>query len=93
MPWRCEFYDIENIDGYFSGTIFLYDNEKRYILDFGYDIEFSSLKLMNCTNPVYNSLEETYTLDEISEIYINNLALIRNEIINYICPAADCGRR
>lgn len=44
---ECEFYDIENLDGYFSGTMYLFTENKRYILDFGYDIEFKKLKLMN----------------------------------------------
>ena len=41
---ECEFYDIENLDGYFSGTMYLMMEDKRYILDFGYDIEFRRLK-------------------------------------------------
>lgn len=55
MEWKCEFYDTENLDGYFSGVLFLYTNNKRYIFSFGYDIEFETIKLMNCNNPIYNN--------------------------------------
>ena len=51
---ECEFYDIENLDVYFSGTMYLMTEDKRYILDFGYDIEFRRLKLINCNNPIHN---------------------------------------
>ena len=44
MP-KCEFYDTENLDGYFSGIMYLMVENKKYILDFGYDIEFGKLKL------------------------------------------------
>ena len=43
-----EFYDIEFLDGYFSGTLFLFDRDQRIILDFGYDVEFKILTLQNC---------------------------------------------
>lgn len=64
---KCDFFDLENIDGFVSGTVFLYANNKRYILDFGYDKEFSSLKIMNCNNQLYNSNGDEYaSLDELS---------------------------
>ena len=43
MEWKCEFYDTENLDGYFSGVLYLYTNNKRYIFSFGYDIEFETI--------------------------------------------------
>ena len=46
-----EFYDIEFLDGYFSGTLFLFDRDQRIILDFGYDVEFKILTLQNCKKP------------------------------------------
>ena len=62
-----EFYDIEFLDGYFSGTLFLFDRDQRIILDFGYDVEFKILTLQNCKKTVYNSLFEYYTSEEIAD--------------------------
>lgn len=62
-----EFYDIEFLDGYFSGTLFLFDGKRRIILDFGYDVEFQTLTLQNCKSPVYNSFFEYYTSEEIAD--------------------------
>ncbi len=78
--WKCEFYDTENLDGYFSGVLYLYANNRRYIMSFGYDIEFGSLKLMNCKDQLYNSYEETYSQEEIADLYTKNYSLIKNEI-------------
>ena len=64
-----KFYDEEFIDGYFSGTIYIFDAETRVILDFGYDAEFRTLKLFDCKNPLYNSFVQNYEMDQISEFY------------------------
>lgn len=80
MEWKCEFYDTENLDGYFSGVLFLYINYKRYIFSFGYDIEFETIKLMNCNNPVYNSYGDTYSNEEIANVYTKNYYLLKNEM-------------
>lgn len=81
--WKCEFYDTEFLDGYFSGVIYLYIDNRRYILSFGYDVEFESLKLMNCMEPMYYTGEK-YTIEELSELYVDNMYLIINEIKNEI---------
>lgn len=78
--WKCEFYDTENLDGYFSGVLYLYTNNRRYIMSFGYDIEFGSLKLMNCRDLLYNSYGEMYSQEEIADLYTENYSLIKNEI-------------
>ena len=78
--WKCEFYDTENLDGYFSGVLYLYTNSRRYIMSFGYDIEFGSLKLMNCRDLLYNSYGETYSQEELTDLYMGNYSLIKNEI-------------
>lgn len=80
MEWKCEFYDTENLDGYFSGVLFLYTNNKRYILSFGYDIEFETIKLMNCNNIIYNSYGDIYSDEEIAEIYAENYDLLKIEM-------------
>lgn len=80
MEQKCEFYDTENIDGYFSGVLYFYTNNRRYIFEFGYDIEFGSLKLMNCNNPIYNSNQEFFSDEEIMDIYAENYCLLKNEI-------------
>lgn len=49
-------------------------------MSFGYDIEFGSLKLMNCKDQLYNSYEETYSQEEIADLYTKNYSLIKNEI-------------
>ena len=66
--------------GIFQVFYFLYINNKRYIFSFGYDIEFETIKLMNCNNPVYNSYEETYSNEEIADVYTENYYLLKNEM-------------
>ena len=83
MP-KCEFYDTENLDGYFSGIMYLMVENKRYILDFGYDIEFGKLKLMNCNNPIYNSYGEYYTNEELENVKMIYADVILMEIRNYV---------
>lgn len=78
--WKCEFYDIENLDGYFSGIMYIYVNGRRYIVEFGYDIEFKKLKLMNCNNIMYNSMRERYSNDELADLYTQNYSKLINEI-------------
>ena len=63
MEWKCEFYDTENLDGYFSGVLFLYINNKRYIFSFGYD-----------------SYGDTYSNEEIANVYTKNYYLLKNEM-------------
>lgn len=81
---KCEFYDVENMDGYFSGTMYLFVDNKRYILDFGYDIEFKNLTLFNCSSLLYNSYKEHYTDDELENIKRYYSDVIFMEIYNYI---------
>lgn len=82
---ECEFYDMENLDGYFSGTMYLITENKRYILDFGYDIEFKRLKLINCNNPIHNSYGEYYTSEELENVKMYYGDIILGEIHNYVC--------
>lgn len=81
---ECKFYDIENLDGYFSGTMYLITENKRYILDFGYDIEFRRLKLMNCNNPIRNSNGDYYTSEELENVKMYYSDIIFMEIQNYV---------
>jgi len=81
---ECEFYDIENLDGYFSGTMYLFTENKRYILDFGYDIEFKKLKLMNCNNPIHNSYGEYYTSEQLENVKMYYADIIFAEIESYV---------
>lgn len=83
MP-KCEFYDTENLDGYFSSIMYLMVENKKYILDFGYDIEFAKLKLMNCNNPIYNSNGEYYTNEELENVKMIYADVILMEIRNYV---------
>ena len=82
---ECEFYDIENLDGYFSGTMYLVTENKRYILDFGYDIEFRKLKLINSNNPIHNSYGEFYTSEELENVKMSYADIIFGEIYSYVC--------
>lgn len=82
---ECEFYDIENLYGYFSGTMYLVTENKRYILDFGYDIEFRKLKLINCNNPIHNSYGEFYTSEELENVKMSYADIIFGEIYSYVC--------
>ena len=82
--FKCKFYNIEILDGYFSGVVYLFANERRYVLNIGYDIEFDNLKLFNCNDLAYNSANEEYSVDQISDIYIDYGHLIKEEIKYYI---------
>lgn len=77
---KIEFYDLENMDGYFSGIIFIQTIKERYILEFGYDIEFSQLKLLNCNNNLYNTEHVMYSQEKILEIREDYAGYIINEI-------------
>lgn len=70
---------MENIDGYFSGIIYINGKEKN-ILEFGYDIEFNNLKLFNCKNKLHNPDGILYDLDELSEIQEEYGGMLREEI-------------
>lgn len=75
-----DFYNLENIDGYFSGVIFIYAEQERYIVEFGYDIEFKQLKLMNCNDFLYNSDGISYDSDMIKRLEVQYSGLIIEEI-------------
>ena len=77
---RFEFHDLENIDGYFSGVIYINTDKERYILEFGYDIEFKKLKLLNSTNIMYNSNCVSYDYEKLAEIKEDYGAWIIREI-------------
>ncbi len=80
-----EFYDTECIDGYFAGTVYIYeDTNTRFILDFGYDIEFEKLSLSNCNNFSVNSCNEQYSLEEIQNVKNGNSHLLISEMKYYI---------
>lgn len=79
-----EFYDIEFLDGYFSGSLFLFDGKRRIILDFGYDVESQTLTLQNCKNPAYNSFFEYYTSEEIADFRCEYDAHIKLYIQEYL---------
>lgn len=79
-----KFYDIEFLDGYFSGTLFLFDGERRIILDFGYDVELKTLTLKNCKNSLYNSSYEHYILEEIADFRCKYHAHIKSQIQEYL---------
>ena len=75
-----KFYELENIDGYFSGYLYLYDENKRYILQFGFDIELESLYLLNCKDIMYNTEMVEYDADELSQIREKYEWMILDEI-------------
>ena len=81
---KCEFRNVELIDGYFSGVAFIYELNKRYIVDISYDIEFERLNLKNCFDVLYNSYMDKYDADELEELKSRNYYLLKNEILNFI---------
>ncbi|SFP96274.1 hypothetical protein SAMN02910358_00291 [Lachnospiraceae bacterium XBB1006] len=81
---RCELYDVEVLDGYFSGIAYIFENEKRFIVEISYDIEFKKLVLKNCCNPLYNSYLEKYELETLEDIKNRNYNLLENEVLNFI---------
>ena len=65
--------------------MYLITENKRYILDFGYDREFKRLKLINCNNPIHNSYGEYYTSEELENVKMYYADIILGEIHNYVC--------
>ena len=59
---KCELYDVEVLDGYFSGVAIIYEDNKRYIVDISYDIEFEEIGLRNSTDLLYNLHSRDTTL-------------------------------
>ena len=63
---ESKFFDLENIDGYFSGIISIPIDGKQYVLEFGFDIEFETLMIKQCMNPLYsNEFNILYSEDEM----------------------------
>ena len=81
---KCKFADVEIIDGYFSGVAFIYEINKRYIVNISYDIEFEKIDLKNCTDIYYNSNLEEYDEDELEELKNQNYPLLKEEIQDFI---------
>ena len=81
---KCEFDNIEVIDGYFSGVASIFDNKKRYIVDISYDIEFEKLQISNCTDAMYNSNMEKYDIKELEELKIRNYYALQRKILDFI---------
>lgn len=76
--------ELENIDGFFSGILYINNKDQRYVLEFGYDIEYKNLKLMNCTNSFYNAEGTVYTFEDLEKIRVDYLWLIIEEIKAYL---------
>jgi len=85
MPkFDIQFYDVEFLDGYFSGTFFLFDKNERVVLDFGYDVEFEILTLQNCKNPLYNSFFQYYRSEQIADLQFDYSEQIKIRIREYL---------
>lgn len=80
---ESKFFDLENIDGYFSGIISIPIDGKQYVLEFGFDIEFETLMIKQCMNPLYsNEFNILYSEDEMNDLKTIYRNLILNEIKN-----------
>lgn len=84
LLFDIEFQDIEYLDGYFSGTLYLYAENQRIVLDFGYDVEFESLSLQNCKNPLYNSFFQNYKPEQIADFRCKYGVQIKTYILEYL---------
>ncbi len=81
---KCEFYNVEVIDGYFSGVAFIYESNKRYIVDISYDTEFEKLDIKKCLDVLYNSCMDKYDVAELDELKSRNYYLLKGEIQDFI---------
>ena len=80
---ESKFFDLENIDGYFSGIISIPIDGKQYVLEFGFDIEFETLMIKQCMTPLYsNEFNILYSEDEMNDLKIIYRNFILNEIKN-----------
>lgn len=80
---ESKFFDLENIDGYFSGIISIPIDGKQYVLEFGFDIEFETLMIKQCMTPLYsNEFNILYSEDEMNDLKTIYRNLILNEIKN-----------
>ena len=80
---ESKFFDLENIDGYFSGIISIPIDGKQYVLEFGLNIEFETLMIKQCMNPLYsNEFNILYSEDEMNDLKTIYRNLILNEIKN-----------
>jgi hypothetical protein len=80
---KCEFHDVEIIDGYFSGIAYIYDGSKRYVVDIDYDFEFEKLRFRNCDNLLYCTGVDNYSSEELEELKNRNCYAIKQEILLY----------
>lgn len=81
---RCEFDNIELLDGSFSAVLTICDKRKRYILNMDYDIELEHLRLWNCKDVYYNSFAEEYAPEQIGEIYLSYLREIKAKVAAFL---------
>lgn len=81
---ECEFRNVEVIDGYFSGVAYIYESNKRYIVDVSYDIEFEKLDINNCSDVLYNSYMDEYNADELEELKSRDYYFLKSEIQDFI---------
>ncbi|MBQ6442102.1 MAG: hypothetical protein IJJ13_05880 [Lachnospiraceae bacterium] len=86
---KCELYDVEVLDGYFSGVAIIYEDNKRYIVDISYDIEFEEIGLRNCTDLLYNCDMDEYDVEALEDLRIRNYVLLKEEIQNFIYVNGD----
>lgn len=79
-----EFHNVEVLDGYFSGVIFICNHNNKYIFDVNYDIEFEKLYLNNCSDILYGKTEcSIETLEEIKNRHYYEIKEAILEFINY----------
>ena len=74
--------DLEFIDGYFSGTIEMKDNTRNeeFVFDFGYDVEFDSLKMFKIRVKSIDTGIYECPEDFIEDFYYHYFLDIKNDV-------------
>jgi len=86
---KCDFFNVEVLDGVFSSVAYICENDRRYIVDIAYDIELENLQLRNSSDCRYNSDRECYSVEELNEIKGRNYYELKNEILLFVREHGD----
>ena len=74
--------DLEFIDGYFSGTIEMQDDnrKKEFVFDFGYDVEFDTLKMFKIREKTLGTKTNECPEDFTEDFHYHYFSDIKNDV-------------
>ena len=81
---RIELFDVEILDGFFSGIAVINNASEQIAVEVGYDIEYERLSLHNCDSVAYNPALSEYSDEELEDFIEEYYDDLTQEINSYI---------